>query len=91
MPEECASCGAVFGSTQELIQHVHAHSDAPGGELAPMNAPDQPGHVYPCLLCGAEFRTPQALALHNLEPHGTPAPASRAPRTRRRDLVDRGP
>jgi DNA-directed RNA polymerase subunit RPC12/RpoP len=88
MAEECAECGASFSSTQELIQHAHDHSAQATGEgFTSMNVPTEVPHAFMCMLCGARFVSPQALALHNLEPHKDGPTADRRPSAaRRRDL-----
>jgi DNA-directed RNA polymerase subunit RPC12/RpoP len=85
MAEQCSDCGANFASTQELIQHSHEHSKVPeASEGVELLEPAEPQRGFVCLICGARFGSPQALALHNLEPHtqGPTAPrtASTSPR-----------
>ncbi len=69
MPDECADCGATFGSPADLVRHLqkkHAGGDA-AASLAMNPEAGTPGVV--CALCGARFATPPELARHNLGPH----------------------
>jgi DNA-directed RNA polymerase subunit RPC12/RpoP len=86
MAEECSECGAMFASTQDLIQHSHEHSRVPEGNQGVEGLePAEPQRGFMCLICGAKFGSPQALALHNLEPHTkgptAPRPATAPPRS----------
>lgn len=81
MPDLCPECGASFGDAAGLVEHTQSEH-----QLNPL--PKAPGVVSTaprwirCALCGARFRTPQALAAHNREPHrrGPPIPTPRAGR-----------
>ncbi len=86
MSEQCSECGAVFGSTQELIQHTHEHSKVPeeGYQGVESVEPAEPKRGFVCMICGAKFGSPQALALHNLEPHKE-GPTAPRPATARRE------
>jgi hypothetical protein len=68
--QECADCGASFGSPGELVRHMAtAHGGGDATASLDMNPEaHRPGFV--CGLCGARFPTPTALARHNLRPHG---------------------
>lgn len=69
MAEECADCGATFGSAAELVAHMksaHAGGDATAS-MAMNPASETP--TLTCGLCGRQFYSPEALAAHNLEPH----------------------
>lgn len=85
MAEECSECGAVFATTAELIQHAHEHAKVPEGyQGVEALEPSEPQRGFVCMLCGARFGSPQALALHNLEPH-TEGPT--APKSSRREAI----
>jgi uncharacterized C2H2 Zn-finger protein len=82
MAEECAECGASFGSPAELILHQrkgHTHS---GPEARNTLNPNEETPYLECALCGAKFRTREELAAHDLKPHG-PGTASAPPRGQR--------
>jgi uncharacterized C2H2 Zn-finger protein len=67
--EECASCGAYFGSPADLLAHTKkAHASHDSRESLAMNPESlEPGLV--CALCGVRFRDSEALARHNVSPH----------------------
>ncbi len=70
MSEQCSECDASFASREELIQHSHAHAKVPGSDRGvESREPLEPERGFLCMVCGAHFGSPQALALHNLEPH----------------------
>jgi hypothetical protein len=71
MAEECADCGATFGSPAELVAHMKkAHE---GGDPRASMDMNPESHVpgLECAACGARFATREALAAHNLRPHTT--------------------
>jgi hypothetical protein len=69
VPEECADCGASFGSPAELVLHMReAHSGGDSRASLLMNPESTtPGLV--CALCGKRFANREVLAKHNLVPH----------------------
>jgi uncharacterized C2H2 Zn-finger protein len=69
MAEECADCGASFGSPAELVAHMNkAHA---GGDAKASMEMNPESHIpgLECAACGARFATREALASHNLRPH----------------------
>jgi Zinc finger, C2H2 type len=71
MAEECADCGATFGSPAELVAHMKkAHA---GGDPKASMEMNPESHIpgLECAACGARFATREALASHNLRPHTT--------------------
>jgi len=81
MAEECAACGASFGSPTDLVAHMQKkHKDHTDNETLAMNPEsERPGMV--CALCGRRFWSEDALARHNMTPHprARPAPDSGTP------------
>ncbi|HTT15615.1 MAG TPA: C2H2-type zinc finger protein [Thermoplasmata archaeon] len=82
MAEECADCGATFGSPAELVRHVE-HDHHGGDAVASMEMnPESDTQGLVCALCGRRFADRNALAHHNLKPHyrgnrrAGPAPAT---------------
>ncbi len=72
MAEECADCGASFGSPAELVAHMNkAHA---GGDPKASMEMNPESHIpgLECAACGARFATREALAAHNLRPHSSP-------------------
>jgi hypothetical protein len=69
MAEECADCGASFGSASELAIHMkESHSGGDAKASMGMNPESAtPGLV--CALCGQRFSSREALARHNILPH----------------------
>jgi hypothetical protein len=76
MSEQCAYCAASFASPAELIVHLRKarHGAGPSAGLE-ANPASRAGARFPCLLCGKEFLTSEALASHALRPHRTLRPA----------------
>lgn len=79
MSEVCGECGASFGSASDLIDHARDHAVEVGTTATTSRAAVR----FTCGLCGARFRTPEALRAHNLDPHTprvlpTPRPARRS-------------
>jgi uncharacterized C2H2 Zn-finger protein len=69
MAEECADCGASFGSASDLMEHMRtAHSGGDASASLSMN-PESRRSGLVCGLCGMRFRTRAALARHNELPH----------------------
>jgi Zinc finger, C2H2 type len=69
MAEECADCGASFGSASDLMVHMRtAHSGGDAAASLSMN-PESHRAGLVCGLCGERFRTRAALARHNELPH----------------------
>jgi hypothetical protein len=69
MAEECAQCGAYFGSPGDLMVHVRTAHKRPDPQASLNTNPEShiPGLV--CALCGQRFPTPEALSHHGLRPH----------------------
>jgi len=68
MSEVCSECDAPFASAAELVEHVReAHTAAAATPAALENR--QRARFLRCALCGARFRSPEALAAHNQVPH----------------------
>ncbi|MFZ1024059.1 MAG: C2H2-type zinc finger protein [Thermoplasmata archaeon] len=71
MAEECADCGASFGSPAELVVHMKkAHAGGDSKASMDMN-PESHIAGLECAACGARFATREELASHNLRPHAT--------------------
>jgi Zinc finger, C2H2 type len=75
MAEECADCGASFGSAAELVIHMKkSHEGGDPKASMEMNPESQiPG--LECAACGQRFSTRESLAAHNLHAHEQPHPA----------------
>jgi NADH:quinone reductase (non-electrogenic) len=54
---KCPTCGASFGSKEELMQHGKVHMSS------------KPAQEYKCQACGATFSTQQELMEHNKKAH----------------------
>jgi hypothetical protein len=66
MSEECSTCGGMFGSPSELVQHMKtAHPHEAPAERNELN-PEAEKAGFVCGLCGERFPTPAALSAHNL-------------------------
>lgn len=71
MGETCTTCGAVCGSLPDLLEHVAvAHKDDDPTRSVEQNPEAHTSGVL-CMLCGRRFPNAQALANHNLSPHGS--------------------
>jgi hypothetical protein len=78
MAQECADCGATFGSPAELVEHMNTVHGGGDAEASLEMNPEASRAGVMCALCGKRFATGRALARHNLQPHGTPTPTSPA-------------
>ncbi|MCI4351375.1 MAG: hypothetical protein L3K15_07675 [Thermoplasmata archaeon] len=85
MPENCAECGAPFGSAADLVEHAkkaHAVATMPNAPPAPPADPEfssvdliaEPESTprFACVFCASSFATPQELAAHNRSAHLAP-------------------
>ena len=54
---KCPTCGASFGTKEELMQHGKAHMSS------------TPKQEFKCPACGATFATQQELMDHNAKDH----------------------
>ncbi len=74
MAEICPECGATFGSAADLVEHSRSdHRESPAQLASPTEAS---GPIWlRCALCGARFRSPEALAEHNARPHPSRLPS----------------
>jgi hypothetical protein len=85
MSENCAECGAPFGSAADLVEHVKkAHTAAPAPAPPPAPPPDakfaavdlaaepEPPPRLACVFCDATFSAAEQLAAHNRALHLRP-------------------
>ncbi len=77
MPEQCAICGAPFGSPAELLAHTNKDHSTSATAATGSGSPAPRARWFACALCGEPFRTPEELRRHNLAPHPR-APLPRA-------------